>query len=500
MGCEGAGPVDFPLFRKSVALRRVRAYGHIFVSGLVVFGAVRHAAAGPPEPANELLQTVYYDFVDDNGQLAGGVTQLPIEKPAHLRGKGRGLANNRVDIVIVGDGYQAAQQGLFHTHAANAMASFFAQEPFATYGPLFDIHEIEVVSVDSGVDHDPTQGILRNTAMDMRFWCNGIERLLCVSVLKAYNFAAAAPDVDLILAIANSTKYGGAGYTSDDLATASGGNGSAAEIAIHEFGHSLGNLADEYDYGGPATYTGPEPTTTNISIYNSTQMANLGIKWASWLGVNDAAYDGLVSTYEGANYSLFGIYRPSNNSKMRALGRPFNHPSVESLIIEIYKIAQPIDASTDTAQILDGSETVFVDPVDPVGNPLSIQWYLDGVAMLGATTATLDPTSILIPFPAGAHTLTVKVWDATPLVRNESARNTWMTQTLSWQMNVPHHPGDLNCDGWVNYFDVEALVLALLDPAQFEADYSGCPLTQADVDGNGAANGRDIKAIIPLIH
>ncbi|HKQ46931.1 MAG TPA: M64 family metallopeptidase [Phycisphaerae bacterium] len=469
----------------------------MFLIGLAALGSGCAAAASQAEPIAEPLQTVYYDYVDNNGQLAGGMLQLPVEKPVGLRGKGRGLVNNRVDIVIVGDGYQAAQQGLFHTHAAAAMASFFSQQPFATYGPFFDVHEVEVVSVDSGVDNDPTQGILKNTAMDMRFWCNGIERLLCVSVFKAYNFAAAAPDVDLVLAVANSTMYGGAGYTSDDLATTSGGNGSAAEVAIHEFGHSLGNLADEYDYGGPTVYIGPEPSTSNVSIYNAAQMTLNGTKWATWLGFNDPAYDGLVSTYEGANYSLLGIYRPSNNSKMRALGRPFNRPSAESLIIEIYKIVQPIDGSTNTGQVLDGSETVFVDPVDPVGNPLSIQWSLDTNAIPGATSVNLDLATVMIP--PGAHTLSVTVWDATLLVRNEVARNTWMTQSLQWQMNVPFRLGDLNCDGWVNQFDVEALVLALLDPGQFTTVYPDCPLTQADVDGNGLFNGRDIEEFVPLI-
>lgn len=469
----------------------------LFVSLLAVGFALRTASAGELTPAAEPLQTVYYDYVDDQGKLAGGTMQMPISKPAWASNKPRGLNNNRVDIVIVGDGYQAAQQALFHSHAAAAMATFFSQQPFATYGPLFDIHEIEVASIDSGVDHDPTQGILRNTAMDMRFWCSGTERLLCVNVFKAYNFAAAAPDIDLVLAIANSTKYGGAGYPSDDLATAAGGNGSAAEIAIHEFGHSLGNLADEYDYGGPTTYTGGEPSTSNVSIYNSTQMASNGTKWASWLGFNDPAYDGLVSTYEGANYSVFGIYRPSNNSKMRALGRPFNHPSAESLVIEIYKIVQPIDGSTDTGLVLDGGETVFVDPVDPVGNPLEIRWSLDVDVIPGAESETLDLTTFMIP--PGPHTLTVTVWDSTSLVRNETARNTWMTQSLEWQMNAAHRRGDLNCDGWVDQFDVDALVLALLDPAQFTNDYPGCPISQADVDGNSLADGRDIDAFVPLI-
>ena len=471
------------------------------VAALALYLCAVPSVLAEKNSAKREMETVFYDYIDDEGRLAGGVLELEYEKPMWARKPGdpelRGGADNRVDIVIVGDGYTAAQQATFHTHADSAMATFFNQEPFATYGPLFNIHQVEVVSIESGVDNDPTQGILKNTAMDMAFWCNGTERLLCVSVSKAFNFAAAAPDVDLILAVANSTKYGGAGYTSSDLATASGGHASAAEIAIHEFGHSLGNLADEYDYGGPQTYTGGEPGAPNASKLTSAAMQSAGTKWTAWLGFDDPAYDGLVSTFEGCNHSQFGIYRPSNNSKMRALGRPFNHPSAEALIIEIYKMVNPIDASTPTGIVLNGSESVFVDPVDPIGNPLSITWKLDGAPLAGAKGETIDLT--VLPVPPGSHILSVTVQDTTELVRNETLRNTWMTRTLSWNMVVPQEPGDVNCDGLTNATDGTALALALTDPDGFAITYPSCALSQADLNADLLLDGADIVSFLQML-
>lgn len=465
--------------------------------GAVVLPATLRAD-DPPRPQTEII---YYDSLDENGNLAGGMLELPFEKPGWAIKSGspelRGGPDNRIDIVIVGDGYTAAQQGTFHANAAFAMSTMFAQQPFATYAPLFLIHEVEVFSIESGVDNDPTQGILKNTALDMAFWCGGTERLLCVNVNKAYNAASAAPDVDLVLALANSTKYGGAGYTASDLATSSGGNLSAPEIAIHEFGHSLGNLADEYTYGGPTNYTGAEPSAINVSKLNAAAMATAGTKWAAWLGTNNPAFDGLCDTFEGGMYSVTGIYRPSNNSKMRALGRPFNHPSVEALIIEIYKLVRPIDDATPTVGTLNGSETVFVDPVDPVGNPLAITWKLDGNVLPGATGETLDLTTV--PLPAGAHTLQATVKDTTTLVRNETARQTWMTESRAWNLLVPHRPGDVNCDGIADLDDVPALVLALLDPAEYAAQFPGCPTSQADVSGDTQRDGGDIAAFLSVL-
>lgn len=57
--------------------------------------------------------------------------------------------------------------------------------------------------------------------------------------------AALAAQAHQVVVLANSTKYGGIGGS---VATSSGGNAAAGLITVHELGHSLGGLADEYDY------------------------------------------------------------------------------------------------------------------------------------------------------------------------------------------------------------------------------------------------------------
>jgi hypothetical protein len=89
--------------------------------------------------------------------------------------------------------------------------------------------------------------VKKTTPLGSYFYCGGLGRLLCLDTTTAKSYAKLAPDVDQIAVLANSTMYGGAGYT-DELATVSGGNASAGEILPHEFGHSIGDLADEYPY------------------------------------------------------------------------------------------------------------------------------------------------------------------------------------------------------------------------------------------------------------
>lgn len=363
------------------------------------------------------------------------------------------MGDNRLDLVFVGDGYTSSQMATYRAHVNTVVSGLFAYEPFTTYRNYFRITAVEVVSAESGVDNDPAQGVLRNTAMDMAFWCGGTERLLCVNVTKAYNFArGGAADVDQVVALANSTKYGGAGYTSSNLGTASGGNGAARDIVIHELGHSMGDLADEYDYGGSATYTGPELSPANVSIYTASQLAAQQRKWHRWLGVNNPAFDGLVDAYQGGNYSVAGVYRPTFNSMMRSLARPFNLPSAEALIRELYREVSTIDDARPVAGSTVGLASVItVTPMQPIGHSLSISWQVNGSAIAGQTGFSLDLGALRVP--AGA-VITARVVDPTTMVRDEALRSSLMTDTATW--TVTGCAVDLDGSGGADVFDLLA--------------------------------------------
>ncbi|MFN0006381.1 MAG: M64 family metallopeptidase, partial [Planctomycetota bacterium] len=281
-------------------------------------------------------------------------------------------------------------------------------------------------------DNDPVPGVLRDTAMDMGFNCDGVQ--VCVNFFKAYQFANNAPAVDFVLAIGNSSSAAGYGWFSG-IAAVTGTGPTLYEIVQHELGHSIGRLADEYDYGDGATYSGGEIPRPNVSIRTASEMASTMNKWFRWLGVDDPAFDGLVSTYEGAHYHQFGIYRPTAASLMRYLGRPFNHPSAEALIFRIYDKVNPIDDSSSTSAVYDGTETLYVSPIPLQGPPMAIQWYLDGTEIAGATGPTLDLSSVALP-PCDA-TVSVKVTDTTPMVRNETQREALMTETRAFDVRPP---------------------------------------------------------------
>ncbi|MBU0641597.1 MAG: hypothetical protein KKB50_22285 [Planctomycetes bacterium] len=63
----------------------------------------------------------------------------------------------------------------------------------------------------------------------------------------------------------------------------------------------------------------------------------------------------------------------------------------------------------------------------------------------------------------------------------------------------PHTLGDLNCDGAINGFDIDAFVLALQGPDFYDPVYPDCDHMNADVNRDGEVNGFDIDAFVELL-
>lgn len=60
-------------------------------------------------------------------------------------------------------------------------------------------------------------------------------------------------------------------------------------------------------------------------------------------------------------------------------------------------------------------------------------------------------------------------------------------------------PGDLNCDGLINTSDIDPFVLALLDPAGYDAAFPACDRNLADVNQDGSVNTSDIDPFVSVL-
>ena len=75
-----------------------------------------------------------------------------------------GPSSNRLNIVVLSEGYTAAQLGQFLADATNAVNVLLSHPPLQEYRNYFNAFAIQVASNESGSDH-PAFGIYRDTVL-----------------------------------------------------------------------------------------------------------------------------------------------------------------------------------------------------------------------------------------------------------------------------------------------------------------------------------------------
>ena len=393
---------------------------------------------------------------------------------------------NRVDIVFLGDGYTQADidAQLYDEHIQAYLDHMFASpsyldDPFQRYNKFFNVHKLTVVSNESGADI-PSQSVFRDTALDATYETTGIERLLTISNSKANAFrneelSGSGITADMQLATVNHNKYGGSGGS---WAVYAGANSSAHEIALHELGHSFSGLSDEYvSFSGP--FPGEEPSARNVTT------SARGTKWSHWIGFEDPRGSNLnIDVYEGAAFYPTGIYRPSSDSKMRSLNRPFDAVSREAFIHDIYEHADPLDDWLDNQQtVID--ENLWVDVVDP--DVIRLQWFIDDQLVPAAVDGMFNPWDY--GYGPGTYGVRVRAYDEVldhafqggllDLVRTGFDA---LEQFVTWTFTLtPSLPGDYNRDHLVDMFDYDL----------WKSNFGSDTLLAADGNDDGVVDAAD---------
>ncbi len=124
-----------------------------------------------------------------------------------------GPSTERLDLVILGDGYGAAELDRFAEDVDRMSAYLLGIEPYGAYRDLFNIWRIDRASAESGVSHyDAGRDEDRDTAYGCCYGCAGIDRLVCCDDAKVMTeVAEAVPGADGVLVLINDPTYGGAG-------------------------------------------------------------------------------------------------------------------------------------------------------------------------------------------------------------------------------------------------------------------------------------------------
>ncbi|MCC6670777.1 MAG: hypothetical protein IT458_06945 [Planctomycetes bacterium] len=351
--------------------------------------------------------------------LAGGLAAQATVRTIYNTGP----TANRYDIVVLGDGYTAAEQATFDANCQALLQAVLQKEPYKTFANYFNVHTVFRASRESGADHpDANPPIVRDTVYDATYNYGGTDRCLYIkNTSAALADAALAPaNEGRILVMVNDPRYGGCASTF----SVSYNGTSMTEVQIHEMGHSLGGLADEYDYPNQ-TYTGGEPGTKNITAERT------GAKWAHWHG-----FDG-IAAFEGAGYYRFGLFRPRINCLMRALGTYLCAVCQEQHVLRKYQVVNPIDQPQPAATVLTlnrpASQEFSFGWIAPASSNGLATWRVDGQVVaqgVGVNRHTLQSTAVA----TGRHTVSVEFQDRTPLVRQDPS--SLLRRTRTWTVDV----------------------------------------------------------------
>ena len=270
-----------------------------------------------------------------------------------------GDPSEKLDLLILGDGYTAAERGKFERDARRLADVLFQTSPFKERRRDVNVWGLCPAALQSGVSR-PSQHIYRRSPLGATFDAFDTERYVLTFENKAFREIAANAPYDVVEILVNSATYGGGGIYGL-YSTVAADNAWAPYVFVHEFGHHIAGLADEY-YTSDVAYL---PAADRVEPWEPNATALLdpaSLKWRDlveprmplptpWAKeeferytkeaqqkrrdiraanrpeaemdalfreeqrhdtalLNSGPYAGKVGAFEGANYEARGYYRP----------------------------------------------------------------------------------------------------------------------------------------------------------------------------------------------
>ena len=240
-----------------------------------------------------------------------------------------------INIAFVAEGYTREEMPIYIEDVKKSIDALFSHEPFKSRKEVFNIIAVEPASEESGTSV-PRKGIWKRTALGSHFDTFYTERYLTTLHLKRLHDVLAGLPYEHIIVLVNTEVYGGGGIlNSYNLSAAH--HAKTLPVVVHEFGHSFAGLADEYAYDNepipmyPADIEPWEPNITTLKDFHG--------KWEQMISKKtpvptpaDKKYADTVGVYEGAGYSLNGVYRPMQDCRMRTNENPTFCPVCQKAI------------------------------------------------------------------------------------------------------------------------------------------------------------------------
>ncbi|MGB8065486.1 MAG: IgA Peptidase M64 [Candidatus Sulfotelmatobacter sp.] len=221
----------------------------------------------------------------------------------------------KVDLLVLGDGYTAAERGKFEKDARRFMNALFSTSPFRKHRKDFNVWGLCPAAEESGVSR-PSSGIYRRSPLGAAYDAFGSDRYVLTTENRVLRDVASFAPYEFIEILVNGQTFGGGGIF-NQYATVAIDSLWSGFVGVHEFGHQFAALADEY-YTSEVAYLPPgkktEPWEPNVTVLFDP--ANL--KWKDLVAPGTP----VPKPWDKEEFDRFERDIQRQRKELRAAGRP----------------------------------------------------------------------------------------------------------------------------------------------------------------------------------
>ena len=244
------------------------------------------------------------------------VTAAPTSPGPLLEIQKSGDSADKVDFLILGDGYTAAERGKFEKDARRLADLLFAVSPFKERRGDFNVWGLCPAADASGISR-PSIGQHRSSRVGATYDAFGVERYILTFENRSFREVASFAPYEFVEILTNSRTYGGGGIFGQ-YSTVAADSLWAPYVFVHEFGHHFAALADEY-YTSPVAYAPAGEKRVEPWEPNATALLDPGrLKWKDLV----IAGTPLPTPWRKEEFEKASREAQAKRAKIRAENRP----------------------------------------------------------------------------------------------------------------------------------------------------------------------------------